>query len=64
MCWMNFWCSLYYFAYLFWVTSIGRDLVIFCLGHHDVALDLALFCLCGAIGQVHPITLLIQWSKM
>lgn len=52
MAWMNFWCSIYYGAYLFGATGIGADLVAFCLSHSDVALDLLLFCLCGAIGQV------------
>lgn len=52
MAWMNFWCSIYYGAYLFGATGIGADLVTFCLSHSDVALDLLLFCLCGAFGQV------------
>ena len=54
MAWMNFWCGIYYAAYLFVATNIGQNLVAFCLapGHGDVALDLLLFCLCGAVGQV------------
>jgi UDP-galactose transporter B1 len=52
MCWMNFWCSIYYGAYLFVATSTGRELVQFCLTHRDAGLDIVLFCLCGAVGQL------------
>ncbi|KAK9810512.1 hypothetical protein WJX72_012024 [[Myrmecia] bisecta] len=52
MCWMNFWCGLYYAVYLFGFSSSGWKLVQFCLQHTDAAWDIALFCLCGAIGQL------------
>lgn len=52
MCWMNFWCGLYYLVYLFGMTSIGPDMARFCLAHREALLDLLLFCLCGAIGQL------------
>lgn len=52
MCWMNFWCGLYYCGYLFGATSQGPELLAFCQQHPDAARDLALFCLCGAFGQL------------
>jgi len=52
MCWMNFWCGLYYIVYLFGVTTTGTDLFRFCLVHQEAAWDLLLFCLCGAVGQL------------
>lgn len=52
MCWMNFWCGLYYLAYLFGVTTTGPELIRFCVQHREAGWDLLLFCLCGAIGQL------------
>ena len=55
MCWMNFWGSIYSMAYLFVVTSTGRELLAFCRLYNEVLIDVLLFCLCGAIGQVSMI---------
>ncbi|KAG2448968.1 hypothetical protein HYH02_005722 [Chlamydomonas schloesseri] len=60
MCWMNFWTAIYYAAYMFLPcvlpgtggTCTGMDLVSFCTRHPDALLDLVIFCLCGAIGQL------------
>ena len=52
MCWMNFWCTLYYSAYMFGFSSIGVDLIQFCQENPDAAWDVLLFCSCGAIGQL------------
>lgn len=52
MCWMNFWTSVYYGAYMFGATSMGTELAGFCSRHPDAAWDVALFCLCGALGQL------------
>ena len=52
MCWMNFWCGLYYAVYLFGATSIGFDMLQFCAAHREAGTYLLLFCLCGAVGQL------------
>ena len=52
MCWMNFWCGLYYAIYLFAFSSTGIELLTFCGAHQEAALDILLFCLCGAVGQL------------
>ncbi len=52
MCWMNFWTALYYLAYIFGFSSQGSTLLRFCLAHGDAAWDTALFCVCGAVGQL------------
>jgi solute carrier family 35 (UDP-galactose transporter), member B1 len=52
MCWMNFWCGLYYGVYLFGATSIGVDMIQFCAAHREAGTYLLLFCLCGAVGQL------------
>jgi UDP-galactose transporter B1 len=51
MCWMNFWCALFYGCYL-GASGIGGQLLRFCAAHADAAWDVALFCLCGAVGQL------------
>ncbi|GFH24399.1 uncharacterized protein HaLaN_22188 [Haematococcus lacustris] len=52
MCWMNFWTALYYLAYLFGFTQSGTDMISFCTRNPDAALDVLVFCLCGAFGQL------------
>lgn len=51
MCWMNFWCTLFYGAYMV-ASGIGAQLLAFCLAHTAAAWDVAVFCLCGAVGQL------------
>jgi solute carrier family 35 (UDP-galactose transporter), member B1 len=51
MAWMNAWCGAYHGAYLA-VTGAGRRLVAFCSAHPAAAADVALFCGCGAAGQL------------
>ena len=52
MCWMNFWCGLYNAAYLFGLSTAGAELAAFCTAHPAAAADVALFCACGAVGQL------------
>lgn len=52
MCWMNGWTALYYALYLFGLSSQGGELARFCLAHGEAARDIALFCVCGAVGQL------------
>ena len=59
MCYMNLWSSLYFAAYLFGPvhllglnSNVGLDCIHFCLRHKAAALQVALFCLCGAWGQI------------
>ena len=53
------WCSLYFCLYLFGPVHlvglkghVGADCVEFCVRHPEAALQVLLFCLCGAWGQV------------
>ena len=52
MCWMNFWCGLYYIVYLFGFSSSGMNLVRFCSKYPAALYDVGLFCICGAVGQL------------
>lgn len=52
MCWMNFWTTLYYGVYMFGFSSVGMELLAFCMRHPDAAWDIILFCFCGAVGQL------------
>lgn len=52
MCWMNFWCGAYYLVYLVGLTTQGPELWVFCSAHREAAYDLAIFCLCGVVGQL------------
>lgn len=52
MAWMNFWCGLFYLPALFVLSSAGPDLLRFCAKHPEAARDVALFCVCGAVGQL------------
>jgi UDP-galactose transporter B1 len=51
MAWMNFWCALYYAAYLA-ATGVAGGLLSFCARHPEAARDVLLFCVCGAVGQL------------
>ncbi|GBF92343.1 UDP-galactose UDP-glucose transporter [Raphidocelis subcapitata] len=51
MAWMNFWCALYYGAYLA-ASGVGGGLLAFCGRHPEAARDVLLFCVCGAVGQL------------
>ncbi|KAL4457645.1 hypothetical protein ABPG75_012510 [Micractinium tetrahymenae] len=52
MCWMNFWCGLYYLPILFVFSSVGPELLAFCLQFPEAGWDILLFCMCGAVGQL------------
>lgn len=52
MCWMNFWGGLFYMLYLFILTTEGYAVLSFCSTFPAAGRDLALFCLCGALGQL------------
>eukprot|EP00878_Enallax_costatus_P006461 GHUV01006773.1.p1 GENE.GHUV01006773.1~~GHUV01006773.1.p1 ORF type:complete len:336 (+),score=74.81 GHUV01006773.1:909-1916(+) len=63
MCWMNFWCALFYGVYLA-VSGIGRELLLFCAQHTAATWDIALFCLCGAIGQLFIFFTIKQFGSL
>ena len=44
MCWMNFWCGLYYLPVLFLATSVGWDLLAFCSRHPQVGEGVGTSC--------------------
>merc|ERR1711879_499775 len=59
MCYMNMWSSLYFSVYLFGPVhliglkgQVGMECIQFCLRHRQAALQVGMFCLCGAWGQV------------
>lgn len=52
MCWMNFWTGFFYLPFMFIVSSAGKEVIAFCLAHHDAGTQVLLFCLCGAVGQL------------
>ncbi len=51
MAWMNAWCGVYNAAYLV-ATGAGARLAAFCVAHPAASADVALFCGCGAAGQL------------
>lgn len=59
MAWMNAWCALYNGIYLFgklpgsgWSSSAGARFVASLSGSAEARRDVALFCACGAVGQL------------
>ena len=52
MCWMNFWTGAFYLPFMFIFSSAGADVISFCLEHPAARVQLLLFCLCGAVGQL------------
>lgn len=49
---MNLWGAIYTGLYMFaWPAGGGLEAVRFCAEHREAALDILLFCLCGAVGQ-------------
>lgn len=52
MAFMNLWCGLYYSIWLFVINQSGFELISFCTKFPEAGRDLAVFCLCGAIGQL------------
>ena len=49
---MNLWGAIYLAAYMFsWPGGGGMDAVRFCITHPEAAMDVLVFCLCGAVGQ-------------
>lgn len=63
MCWMNFWCTLFYGAYMA-VSGIGAQLLAFCLQHTAAAWDVTIFCLCGAVGQLFIFFTIKQFGSL
>lgn len=51
MAWMNGWTALFIGAYLA-ASGVGATLASFLARHPAAAADVALFCLCGALGQL------------
>lgn len=64
MAWMNFWTSLYHGLYLFGFTAAGPGVVAFCIANPDAARDLAMFCACGAIGQLFVFAAIKLFSSL
>ena len=52
MRWVNFWGGAYYAIAFFGLSSVGMDVIRFCLEHRAAGVHLLSFCLCGAIGQL------------
>uniref|UniRef100_A0A7N0TRF8 Uncharacterized protein n=1 Tax=Kalanchoe fedtschenkoi TaxID=63787 RepID=A0A7N0TRF8_KALFE len=49
---MNLWGTIYNTIYTFgWPQGSGYQAVRFCKHHPEVAWDILLYCLCGAVGQ-------------
>ncbi|CAN6466546.1 unnamed protein product [Victoria cruziana] len=49
---MNLWGFIYNGLYMFgWSHGIGYEAIQFCKEHPEVAWDILLFCMCGAVGQ-------------
>lgn len=49
---MNLWGTIYNVVYMFaWPHGGGFEAVQFCKQHPEVAWDIFLYCLCGAVGQ-------------
>lgn len=63
MCWMNFWCTLFYGAYMA-VSGIGAQLLSFCMQHTAATWDLTVFCLCGAVGQLFIFFTIKQFGSL
>ncbi len=51
MCWMNFWCGLFYVPFLFGLTNTGRELLAFCIQYPEVGWR-------KSCRQWHPISLM------
>ncbi|KAL0364048.1 UNVERIFIED_CONTAM: UDP-galactose/UDP-glucose transporter 3, partial [Sesamum angustifolium] len=49
---MNLWGTIYNMIFMFgWPNATGYDAIQFCKQHPEVAWDILLYCLCGAVGQ-------------
>ncbi|KAG0485025.1 hypothetical protein HPP92_009104 [Vanilla planifolia] len=49
---MNLWGTIYNVVFMFgWPNAAGYDAVRFCREHPEVAWDILMYCLCGAVGQ-------------
>ncbi|KAL0909752.1 hypothetical protein M5K25_020649 [Dendrobium thyrsiflorum] len=49
---MNLWGTIYNIIYMFgWPNATGYAAVSFCKEHPEVAWDILMFCICGAVGQ-------------
>mmetsp|Transcript_28130 Transcript_28130/g.91909 ORF Transcript_28130/g.91909 Transcript_28130/m.91909 type:complete len:330 (+) Transcript_28130:118-1107(+) len=51
MCYTNLWCMCFLGAYVFLAVGDGVAAVSFSLTHPAAALDILLYCVCGAVGQ-------------
>ena len=52
MCWMNFWTGSFLSVYMFGITNVGFELISFFTAHPKSLLDVIVFCLSGALGQL------------
>lgn len=53
MCWTNMWCALFGSVYMFGIhSSTGLLVVQFAQSHPQVIIDILVYCLCGAFGQL------------
>lgn len=60
----NFWCGIYYALYLFGLSGVGGEAVAFLAAHPQAARDVALFALCGAVGQNFIFATISQFGSL
>jgi UDP-galactose transporter B1 len=63
-CWTNFWGALFHGTYMFGFSSNGMEVVRFALKHDAMKLDLLLFCVCGAMGQLFIFWTIKQFGSL
>ena len=52
MRWMNFWTGFFYIPLMFVASTAGPEVIRFCVLHPEAGIQVMLFCLCGAVGQL------------
>lgn len=61
---MNVWSGAFSLVYLFGVTGAGRRAVDFMVAHPAAATDVALFCACGAVGQLFIFATIARFGSL
>lgn len=64
MCWTNFWGAVFHGLYMFGFSTKGGEVVAFGFKNHAMALDMFLFCLCGAMGQLFIFWTIKQFGSL
>ena len=60
----NLWCALYYAVYAFVLSDVGGEAQRFLAAHPEAARDVALFALCGAVGQNFIFLTIAQFGSL